>query len=132
MGTFRAAAQKCSQNLNYICSLDKGLRLAPTVGPFGIFLELQAVFVLLLLPDRLQLDCHVSGLLGSGPKRVNDLCFLIYGEFFPPPPSPPSPLHPTNPKLQTHVSFLRPISQPQGTNPSFEADIWALGLGFGP
>ena len=39
------------------------LHLAVSVGTFEIFLNLQVVFALLLLPNRPRLDCRVSGLV---------------------------------------------------------------------
>ena len=90
----------------------------------------------------------LRGEQGSGPKGVNDLCFHTYGGFSPPPPPSPHPPSPQPPgpyiSLEAHISALRPISQPQSTNPSLEAQIpwgwnlglkvgiWALRLGFGP
>ena len=73
----------------------------------------------------------LRGEQGSGPKRVDDLCFHT-GEFSPPPSPPPPP--PTS----------RPISQPQSPYPSLEAQIpvlrpkslkawsWGLKMGFKP
>ena len=58
----------------------------------------------------------LRGEQGSGPQGVNDLYFHTYGEF-----SPPS--HPPSLSLQAHISAWRPISQPQGPNPSLEAQI---------
>ena len=52
--------------------------------------------------------------------------------------------YPPSPSLQAHISAWRPISQPQGPNPSHEAQIprewnlglgvwlWSLRVGFGP
>ena len=74
---------------------------------------------------------RVAYFLGGGPEGVGDLCIHTYGEFSPPPP--PSS-YPPPPSLQAHISAWRPISQPQGPNPSLEAQIprdWNLGLGVG-
>ena len=43
-------------------------------------------------------------------------------------------LRPPSPNLHAHISASRPISQPHGPNPSFEAQIprgWDLGLEYG-
>ena len=44
------------------------------------------------VPCLIRLGLKLEGNQGSGPERVDDLCFHTYGEFSPSPPSsPPSP-----------------------------------------
>ena len=82
------------------------------------------------VPCLSRLWLRLRGKQGSGPKGVNDLCFHIYGEFFPP-PSPPPP-HPPTP--QPLGPYLNLEAQLPGPNPSLKAKIprdWNLGLGVG-